>query len=69
MRLLTRWLWRVPAASFLPSMYQAWNDYDPFMPFVETLNEDHQQLLTGSASRPTFSSVFVPFFLRTGKHP
>lgn len=35
-------------ASFLPTMYQQWNDYDPFMPFVKTLNEDHQQLLTGS---------------------
>ena len=29
------------------SRYQSWNDYNPYMPFVETLNEDHQQLLTG----------------------
>jgi hypothetical protein len=35
-------------ASFLPTMFQAWNEYEPFLPFVETLNEDHQQLLTGS---------------------
>ena len=28
--------------------YQSWNDYNPYMPFVETLNEDHQRLLTGS---------------------
>jgi ectoine hydroxylase-related dioxygenase (phytanoyl-CoA dioxygenase family) len=35
-------------ASFLPAMYQAWNDYNPYMPFMETLNEDHRQLFTGS---------------------
>ena len=26
-------------ASFLPTMYQSWNDYDAYMPFVQTLNE------------------------------
>jgi ectoine hydroxylase-related dioxygenase (phytanoyl-CoA dioxygenase family) len=36
-------------AGYTPTMFQAWNRYDPDPEFVETLSEEHRTLLTGSS--------------------
>ena len=33
---------------YTPTMFQAWNGYDHKAAFAETLNEEHQALLTGN---------------------
>ena len=32
---------------YTPTMFQAWNRYDPNMEFADTLTEEHRSLLTG----------------------
>jgi ectoine hydroxylase-related dioxygenase (phytanoyl-CoA dioxygenase family) len=34
---------------YMPTMFQAWNGYDPDPDFAQTVSEEHRQLLTGEA--------------------
>lgn len=34
---------------YMPTMFQAWNGYDPDPDFVQTISEEHRALLTGEA--------------------